>query len=213
VRTVVLLAGLLAAAAAAAQDAYRYVTPEGRVIYSDMPVPGARLDGTIAPPAPVSPTAAAGFTPSPAQEALLKSADERVRRLNELTVEIQNTERELRRRTRGSKRAEPPEGERIGTYAGGHGSPTRTGPGLQPVAVAESQARLNRAVRSGTRCALRSSGRGRARLGRSIVRQSIARRPRAAAGGRSRCGRPRSRALIGGAPCPTTSTPSTNVIV
>jgi hypothetical protein len=149
VRTVVLLAGLLAAAAAAAQDAYRYVTPEGRVIYSDMPVPGARLDGTIAPPTPVSPAPAAGFTPSPAQEALLRSADQRTRRLNELTVEIQNAERDLQAaNARLDAGREPLEGERIGTYAGRSrlSDVYWARQDDNQLAVANAQARLNRAV-------------------------------------------------------------------
>ena len=147
-RTVVLLTGLFAAAAAA-QDAYRYVMPDGRVVYSDMPVPGARLDGTIAPPAPASPAPAAGFTPSPAQEALLKSADARVRRLNELTVEIQNIERELAAANeRLEAGREPLEGERIGTYAGRSrlSDAYWARQDYNQYAVAEAQARLNRAV-------------------------------------------------------------------
>jgi len=149
VRTVVLLAGLFVAATAAAQNAYRFVTHEGRVIYSDMPVPGARLDGTIAPPAPVSPAPAAGFTPSPTQEALLRSADERARRLNELTVEIQNAERDLQAATaRLAAGQEPLEGERIGTYAGRSrlSDAYWARQDYNQLAVATAQARLNRAV-------------------------------------------------------------------
>ena len=149
VRTVVVLAGLLVAAAAAAQHAYRFVTPDGRVIYSDMPVPGARLDGTIAPPAPVSPSAGAGFTPSPAQEALLKSADARIRRLNEVTVEIQNIERELAAaNARLEAGREPLEGERIGTFAGRArlSDAYWARQDYNQLAVADAQARLNRAV-------------------------------------------------------------------
>ena len=41
-------------APAAAQTVYRYVTPDGRTIFSDQPVPGAKLQGTVAPPAPPS---------------------------------------------------------------------------------------------------------------------------------------------------------------
>ena len=61
-RTVVLLAGLLVAAAAAAQNAYRFVTPDGRVIYSDSRCPGRGSTGRSSPPAPASPSPAAGFT-------------------------------------------------------------------------------------------------------------------------------------------------------
>ena len=149
VRTVALLAGLFVAATAAAQNAYRYVTPEGRVIYSDMPVPGARLDGTIAPPAPAPAGSAAGFTPSPAQEAVLKSADARVRRLNEVTAEIQNLERELAAaNARLEAGREPLEGERIGTFGGRArlSDAYWARQDYNQLAVADVQSRLNRAV-------------------------------------------------------------------
>jgi hypothetical protein len=149
VRAVALLAGLFFTAAAAAQNAYRYVTPEGRVIYSDMPVPGARLDGTIAAPAPVSPAPAGGPTLSPSQEALLKSADQRVRRLNELTTEIQSLERDLQAaNARLEAGREPLEGERIGTYAGRSrlNDAYWARQDYNQLAVADLQARLNRAV-------------------------------------------------------------------
>ena len=148
-RTVALLAGLLFAAAAAAQDAYRYVRPDGRVVYSDAPVPGARLDGTVASPAPVSPAPAAGSTLSPTQEALLRSADERIRRLNELTVEIQNAERDLAAANATLQAGiEPREGERIGTYAGRArlNDAYWARQDYNQQSVANAQARLNRAV-------------------------------------------------------------------
>jgi hypothetical protein len=149
VRTVVVLAGLLVAATAAAQNAYRYVTPDGRVIYSDMPVPGARLDATITPPAPAS-APAAGFTPSPGQEALLKSAEERVRRLNELTIEIQNLESHLRAAdARLEAGREPLEGERTGIVYQGRSRLSDAYWARQDDnqrVVADINARLNRAV-------------------------------------------------------------------
>jgi uncharacterized membrane protein len=147
-RTFVFVAGL-AAAAVAAQDAYRYVTPEGRVIYSDQPVPGARLDSTVAAPAPVSTAPATGSTLSPTQEALLRSADERVRRLNELTVEIQIAERDLAAANAALQAGiEPREGERIGTYAGRArlNDAYWARQDYNQQAVASAQARLNRAA-------------------------------------------------------------------
>ena len=50
----VLIFALALAAPAAAQTVYRYVTPDGRTVFSDQPVPGARLQGTVTPPAPPS---------------------------------------------------------------------------------------------------------------------------------------------------------------
>jgi len=146
-RTAALLAAALLATAAAAQNAYRYVTPDGRVIYSDQPVAGARREATIVtPPAPAaSPPAAL----TPRQEALAKSADERVRRLNALTVEIQNAERDLATANAALEAGiEPREGERIGTYAGrarlNDAYWTRQDDNQR--AVANAQARLDRAV-------------------------------------------------------------------
>jgi hypothetical protein len=146
-RTFVFVAGL-AAAAVAAQDAYRYVTPEGRVIYSDQSVPGARLEATIVtPPAPASPQP--GPTLTPRQEALARSADERIRRLNELTVEIQSAERDLAAANAALQAGiEPLEGERIGTYAGRArlNDAYWARQDYNQQAVANAQARLNRAA-------------------------------------------------------------------
>jgi len=50
--TILACVALTFAAAAAAQNIYRYVFPDGRVVYSDSPVPGAKLQGTVAPPPP-----------------------------------------------------------------------------------------------------------------------------------------------------------------
>lgn len=46
------LIALALATPAAAQMAYRYVFPDGRVVYSDQPVPGAHGERAIAPPPP-----------------------------------------------------------------------------------------------------------------------------------------------------------------
>jgi hypothetical protein len=43
---------LALATSAAAQTAYRNVFPDGRVVYSDQPLPGAQADRPIAPPPP-----------------------------------------------------------------------------------------------------------------------------------------------------------------
>ena len=148
-RAVALLAGLLVAAAGVAQEAFRYVMPNGRVVYSDMPVPGARLDGTVAPPAPASPAPPGGAALSPTQEALLRSADERIRRLNQLTVEIQNAERDLAAANATLQGGiEPREGERIGTYAGRArlNDAYWARQDYNQQAVASAQARLDRAV-------------------------------------------------------------------
>jgi len=146
-RVLVALLGLFAAAVEA-QTAYRFVMPDGRVVYSDQPVPGARLEGTVVtPPAPTSPAPVSTLTPR--QQSLAKAADERLRRLDELTVEIQNAERDLAAANAALQAGiEPREGERIGTYAGR----ARLNDAYwarqddNQMAVASAQARLNRAV-------------------------------------------------------------------
>lgn len=147
-RTVVALLASLFAAAAAAQTAYRFVTPDGRVIYSDQPVPGARLDGTIVTP-PATPSPAPVTTLTPREQALAKAADERLRRLDEVTVEIRNAERDLAAAKSALEAGvEPREGERIGTYAGR----ARLNDAYwarqddNQMAVARAQDRLDRAV-------------------------------------------------------------------
>lgn len=71
----VTLVALALATPAAAQMAYRYVFPDGRVVYSDQPVPGAQLQSPIAPPppsadpAPSPPAAARAADPAPASAA------------------------------------------------------------------------------------------------------------------------------------------------
>jgi Domain of unknown function (DUF4124) len=148
VRTLAVVAALFATAATA-QNAYRYVMPDGRVIYSDQPVPGARLDGTIAPPAPVTPGTAGGPTLSPSEEALLKASDERFRRLNELTQQIQDASRDLAWANAALQAGiEPLEGERIGTFAGRArlNDAYWARQEANQRAVANAQSRLDRAV-------------------------------------------------------------------
>jgi hypothetical protein len=50
------------AAPAAAQMAYRHVFPDGRMVYSDRPVPGAEVQEALTPPPPAA-------APAPAQDA------------------------------------------------------------------------------------------------------------------------------------------------
>ncbi len=48
---------LLAMASAQAQEIKKYITPDGKTIYSDEPIPGAREAGSVAAPPPVDPEA------------------------------------------------------------------------------------------------------------------------------------------------------------
>jgi hypothetical protein len=69
---VVTLLALALAAPAAAQMAYRNVFPDGRIVYSDRPVPGAEVQSALAPPPPAvapAPGQDAAAAPGPASDA------------------------------------------------------------------------------------------------------------------------------------------------
>jgi len=119
-RLAMLLAAVVLAVPAAAQTVYRYVTPDGRVIFTDTPVPGARLDGTIAPPAPASaapkPAPVESRTPSPVEP----QAESRTQRLRDSTAEVNAATQALERaRAQLAAGKEPLPGERTGTAGGG----------------------------------------------------------------------------------------------
>lgn len=104
---------------AAAQTVYRYVTPDGRTVFSDQPVPGAKLQGTVTPPAPPSgPTGPVeGRTPTATDK---PPADNRAQRLREATQEVEAATQALAQaRTTLETGKEPLPGERTGTAGGG----------------------------------------------------------------------------------------------
>jgi len=70
----VTLVALALATPAAAQMAYRYVFPDGRVVYSDQPVPGAQAQSAIAPPPPSADPAPAAAAPPAADPAPASAA-------------------------------------------------------------------------------------------------------------------------------------------
>jgi hypothetical protein len=108
------------AAPVAAQTVYRYVTPDGRTIFSDQPVPGARLQGTIAPPAPPSgasaPAPVESRTPAPAEQ----PGEARLQRLRNATAEVEAANQALAQaQAQLEAGKEPLPGERTGTAGGG----------------------------------------------------------------------------------------------
>lgn len=123
-KSLLLLAGLTVAVAAAAQTVYRYVYPDGRVVYSDAPVPGARLQGTLAPPAPTTspPTGAAGQArpesgPRPGPD---QAGDNRAGTLAAANEEVRAAAAALdNAKARLASGQEPLPGERTGTAGGG----------------------------------------------------------------------------------------------
>lgn len=112
--------GLIATSFAGAQAIRKYVTPDGDVIYSDVPIEGAKEVDQIAAPPEVDPAARAR-----AEEAASRRADrveEAVQRSQE-TIARQEEIRQAEQRLAEAKAElangkEPLPGERIGTAGG-----------------------------------------------------------------------------------------------
>jgi hypothetical protein len=143
----------LALAAATAVDAQRigrYVFPDGRVVYSDQPVPGAKLVDELAPPPPAS-------APAPSREGKAGAPSDRpgvdrAARLREANAELQSATQALERaRAQLDAGIEPLPGERTGTI-GGKGGGSRLNEAYDArqeanqKAVADAEERLKRAV-------------------------------------------------------------------
>jgi hypothetical protein len=147
VRAATFFVAILLAASAAAQTVYRYVTPDGRTIFSDQPVPGAKLQGTVAPPAAPSGTPAPveSRTPAPAQQ----PTDTRAQRLREATAEVEGATQALAQaRAQLQAGKEPLPGERTGTAGGGSrlNDEYWARQAANEDAVAKAQARLDAAT-------------------------------------------------------------------
>jgi Domain of unknown function (DUF4124) len=139
---------LAAASAVDAQTIGRYVFPDGRVVYSDQPVPGAKLVNELAPPPPASPS------PPPPREskAAAPKADSgvaRVKRLEAADAEVRGATESLERaRAQLQTGTEPLPGERTGTAGGGSrlNEAYDARQAANQRAVADAEARLQRAV-------------------------------------------------------------------
>jgi hypothetical protein len=138
---------LALAAPAAAQTVYRYVTPDGRTIFSDQPVPGAKLQGTVTPPVqPSGPTGPVEGRKPPVTD---PAADNRAQRLRAATEEVEAATQALAQaRTRLETGKEPLPGERTGTAGGGSrlNDDYWARQASNEQAVAQAQARLDAAV-------------------------------------------------------------------
>ena len=142
-----ILLSVVLAAPVAAQTVYRYVTPDGRTIFSDQPVPGAKLQGTVAPPAPVSnapaPVESRAATPNQ------PPGDTRQQRMRDATAEVDAATLALAQ-ARAALEAgkEPLPGERTGTAGGGSrlNDEYWARQAQNEQAVAKAQARLDQAV-------------------------------------------------------------------
>jgi hypothetical protein len=148
-RAAAFFVAVLLAAPAAAQTVYRYVTPDGRTIFSDQPVPGAKLQGTVAPPAPPSgapaPAPVESRPPSPVDQ----SAEARLQRLRNATAEVEAATQALAQaRAQLEAGKEPLPGERTGTAGGGSrlNEDYWARQAANEAAVAKAQSRLDAAV-------------------------------------------------------------------
>lgn len=111
---------LLTASIAEAQVAKKYVTPDGKIIYSDVPVPGAREVGEVAAPRRLDPQGSNSTeetTPRDTQrvsEAEKRANEDAAReeRIREAEAQLEIARDEL------ANGKEPLPGERIGTAGG-----------------------------------------------------------------------------------------------
>jgi hypothetical protein len=115
VRSITLLLALGFATFAHAQAIYKYVMPDGRVVYSDKPVPGARLEEELEPPPP--PVAAPPRRAAPVPRST--QIDERSKALDQAWEDLKFWTRKLEEgRAALEAGREPREGERTGTVSG-----------------------------------------------------------------------------------------------
>jgi hypothetical protein len=118
---IVVLATAACATSAGAQAIYKYVRPDGRVIYSDKPVPGAKLEEEIEPPPPADPANAArqGKENEASGKDFGRAADQRASSLDQAWEDLRLWTRRLEEaRANLEAGREPREGERTGTVSG-----------------------------------------------------------------------------------------------
>jgi len=118
--TFIALAFAAAALPAAGQSMQKYVTPDGKTVYSDRPIPGARLVDEIAPAPPVDPKAAAAAQARAQQDAEKASAAGANRAGSASAASQQGDPAAAlaRAKERLEKGKEPLPGERTGTAGG-----------------------------------------------------------------------------------------------
>lgn len=111
---------LACASLAQAQVARKYVTPDGKIIYSDVPVPGAREVGEVAPPQKLDPQ---GRSPAedtaPGDTERAREAQQRAEESSAREERIRAAEAQLEAaRDELANGKEPLPAERIGTAGG-----------------------------------------------------------------------------------------------
>jgi hypothetical protein len=147
-RLLLVVLALAATSAVDAQKIGRYVFPDGRVVYSDQPVPGAKLVNELAPPPPAS------SSPSPPRETKAAapgaaSGAARTQQLDQADAEVRAATEALERaRAQLQAGIEPLPGERTGTAGGGSrlNESYDSRQATNQRAVADAEERLRRAV-------------------------------------------------------------------
>jgi hypothetical protein len=149
IRSVLVAFALLMALlpSAGAQSIYKYVRPDGSVVYSDQAVPGARLDEELEPPPPPSPAdleAARAL-----RNSIERAADQRTSSLDQAWAELKEwtIKLELARAQLVAGR-EPRAGERTGVVFQGKSRMNATYLARQKAneeAVWEAEAHIKRA--------------------------------------------------------------------
>jgi hypothetical protein len=106
---------------AVGQNMQKYVTPDGKTVYSDRPIPGARLVDEIAPPPPVDPKAAAAAQARARENAEKANAAATTRAVGGTSAQQQENAATALARAKEQleKGKEPLPGERTGTATGG----------------------------------------------------------------------------------------------
>lgn len=151
---VVIVSALLCAGAAAQDKIYKVRMPDGRILFTDRPPPGARIESEREVPPPTSPAPAQSDRDTQLRALQQEAAQagersrERSAQLEQAFVAVQAAEQELETaRQQLQAGREPQPGERIGTARGG----TRNTPAYeQRVAglerkVAEAESKLAKA--------------------------------------------------------------------
>ena len=112
--------GLCLGATAHAQTLKKYVMPDGRVVYSDQPVPGGKLMGEIAPPPPVDPAARAKAEETARRDReAAKSSGARIEERGAQQKTVEQLQANLDAAKRNLEQGvEPLPGERTGTAGG-----------------------------------------------------------------------------------------------
>jgi len=106
--------------AAYAQGLKKYITPDGKTVYSDTPIPGAREVGEIKAPPPPDPAARSQAEESARRDAKnVKEVDKRLDDRRAQQARIEAAEADLEKAQRALKEGvEPRPGERTGTAGG-----------------------------------------------------------------------------------------------